>query len=144
MPEFIDQTFALYMAIGFAAQMVDGALGMAYGLTATSFLMASGVSPVTASATVHFAETFTTGASAVSHHHFGNVHSPLFKRLVIPGMLGAALGAYVLTSIPGDTIKPFVAAYLVLMGLYVLAKSLKEIVPIHVEKRVGPLGFLAA
>ena len=141
MPEFIDQTFALYMAIGFAAQMVDGALGMAYGLTATSFLMASGVSPVTASATVHFAETFTTGASAVSHHHFGNVHSPLFKRLVIPGMLGAALGAYVLTSIPGDAIKPFVAGYLVLMGLYVLAKSLKAIAPIHVEKRVGPLGF---
>ena len=93
MPDFIDQTFLLFVLIGFAAQMIDGSLGMAYGLTASSFLLAAGVPPAAASATVHMAETFTTGASAISHHSFGNVHSPLFKRLVIPGMLGAALGA---------------------------------------------------
>jgi uncharacterized membrane protein YfcA len=114
---------------------------MAYGLTATSFLLAAGLPPATASATVHFAETFTTGASAISHHSFGNVHSPLFKKLVIPGVLGAALGAYVLTELDGDVLKPYVAGYLIFMGLYVLVKSFAEINPIHVQKRVGPLGF---
>jgi len=141
MPEFIDNQFMLFMLIGFAAQLVDGALGMAYGLTATSFLLAAGLPPATASATVHFAETFTTGASAISHHSFGNVHSPLFKRLVIPGMLGAATGAYILTELDGDVLKPYVAAYLILMGLYVLVKSFAEINPIHVSKRIAPLGF---
>lgn len=141
MPEFIDNHFLLFMLIGFAAQLVDGALGMAYGLTATSFLLAAGLPPATASATVHFAETFTTGASAVSHHSFGNVHSPLFKKLVIPGMMGAAIGAYVLTELDGDVLKPYVAGYLIFMGLYVLVKSFAEINPIHVQKRVGPLGF---
>ena len=141
MPDFIDQTFLLFVLIGFAAQMIDGSLGMAYGLTASSFLLAAGVPPAAASATVHMAETFTTGASAVSHHSFGNIHSPLFKRLVIPGMLGAALGAYVLTALDGDVLKPWVAGYLALMGVYVLAKSLREINPIHVEGKVAPLGF---
>lgn len=141
MPDFIDQTFLLFVLIGFGAQMIDGALGMAYGLTASSFLLAAGVPPVAASATVHMAETFTTGASAVSHHSFGNVHSPLFKRLVIPGMIGAGLGAYVLTELDGEMLKPWIAGYLVLMGIYVLLKSFREINPIHVEKRVGPLGF---
>ena len=144
MPEFIDNQFLLFMLIGFAAQLVDGALGMAYGLTATSFLLAAGLPPVTASATVHFAETFTTGASAISHHSFGNVHSPLFKRLVIPGMLGAAIGAYILTELDGEVLKPYVAAYLIVMGLYVLVKSFAEINPIHVTKRVAPLGFFGA
>ncbi len=132
------------MLIGFAAQLVDGALGMAYGLTASSFLLAAGLPPVTASATVHFAETFTTGASAISHHSFGNVHSPLFKRLVIPGMLGAAIGAYVLTELNGEVLKPYIAGYLMLMGLYVLVKSFAEINPIHVTKNVAPLGFFGA
>jgi uncharacterized protein len=141
MPEFIDNQFMLFMLIGFAAQLVDGALGMAYGLTASSFLLAAGLPPATASATVHFAETFTTGASAISHHSFGNVHSPLFKKLVIPGVIGAALGAYVLTELDGDVLKPYVAGYLIFMGLYVLVKSFAEINPIHVQKRVGPLGF---
>lgn len=141
MLEFIDNQFMLFMLIGFAAQLVDGALGMAYGLTASSFLLAAGLPPATASATVHFAETFTTGASAISHHSFGNIHSPLFKKLVIPGVLGAALGAYVLTELDGDVLKPYVAGYLIFMGLYVLVKSFAEINPIHVQKRVGPLGF---
>jgi uncharacterized protein len=141
MPDFINDTFMLYMLIGFAAQLIDGALGMAYGLTASSFLLAAGLPPATASATVHFAETFTTGASAASHHRFGNINADLFKRLIIPGMLGAAIGAYVLTAIDGDVIKPFVAGYLALMGLYVLLKSMREILPVIVQKRVAPLGF---
>lgn len=141
MPDFIDQAFLLFVLIGFGAQMVDGALGMAYGLTASSLLLAAGVPPAAASATVHFAEIFTTGASAISHHSFGNVHSPLFRRLVIPGMIGAGLGAYVLTALPGEAMKPFVASYLALMGIYTLLNSFREIAPIHVEKRVGPLGF---
>lgn len=144
MPEFIDNQFLLFLLIGFAAQLVDGALGMAYGLTASSFLLAAGLPPATASATVHFAETFTTGASALSHRSFGNIHSPLFKRLVIPAIAGAALGAYVLTELDGEMLKPFIAGYLILMGLFVLVKSFAEINPIHVHKRVGPLGFFGA
>ena len=141
MPEFIDNQFLMFLLIGFVAQLVDGSLGMAYGLIANSFLLAAGLPPAVASATVHFSGTFTSGASAISHHSFGNVHSPLFKRLVIPAILGAALGAFVLTEINGDALRPFIAGYLVLMGLYVLVKSFAEINPIHVHKRVGPLGF---
>jgi uncharacterized membrane protein YfcA len=144
MPEFMDNQFLLFALIGFAAQLVDGALGMAYGLTASSFLLAAGLPPVTASATVHFAETFTTGASAISHHSFGNVHRPLFKQLVVPGVLGAMMGAYVLTALNGDVLKPFIAGYLILMGMYVLLKSLTEIRPLHVQKRIAPLGFFGA
>jgi uncharacterized membrane protein YfcA len=141
MPEFIDNQFLLFMLIGFAAQLIDGSLGMAYGLIANSFLLAAGLPPATASATVHFSGTFTSGASAISHHSFGNIHSPLFKKLVIPAVIGAAIGAYVLTEINAEALRPVIAGYLVLMGLYVLLKSFAEINPIHVHKRVGPLGF---
>lgn len=111
------------VAIGFAAQAVDGALGMAYGVTSTSFLLGAGVPPAAASGAVHIAEVFTTGFSGASHLRFGNVDRQLFRRLVIPGVIGGVTGAYLLSSIDGALIKPFIAAYLLLMGLYILRKA---------------------
>lgn len=133
-----------YLVIGFLAQLIDGALGMAYGLSASSCLMAVGVPPATVSATVHMAETFTTGASALSHHHFGNIDRKLFRRLVIPGMIGAAVGAFVLSSLPGEEFKPVVAAYVLIMGIVVFLKAFRAIPPVNVASHVAPLGFVGA
>ncbi|MBI5079934.1 MAG: sulfite exporter TauE/SafE family protein, partial [Chloroflexi bacterium] len=89
--------------------MIDGALGMAYGVSTTTLLLTLGVSPAAASASVHLAETFTTALSGASHFGFGNVNWFLVKRLIIPGIVGAVIGAYILSSVEGDVIKPFVS-----------------------------------
>src|SRR3989338_11194060 len=107
----MDDIFFLFILVGFIAQMVDGALGMAYGVSATTVLLMIGVPPAAASASVHAAEVVTTGASGLSHLKFGNIDKALFKKLLIPGILGGVLGAYVLSSLPGDKLKPFVSAY---------------------------------
>ncbi len=121
------------LLVGLVAQMIDGALGMAYGITANTFLLASGVPPGAATASVHLAEVFTTGFSGFSHWRFGNVDKALFKRLVIPGVIGVVLGAYVITSIDGNVIKPYVSAYLLLMGGYILYKALRHVSKKHRE-----------
>ena len=88
----------VFAAVGFAAQMIDGAIGMAYGLSATSVLLTLGVTPATASASVHAAEVFTTGASGLAHWRLGNVRRALVLRLAVPGVLGGVAGAYVLAA----------------------------------------------
>ena len=130
-----------FIAAGFAAQLIDGAMGMAFGVTASSILLSMGLPPATVSATVHAAECFSTGASAVSHKYFGNIDKVLFRKLVIPGVIGAVVGAYILASLPGDSIKPFVAAYLALMGLFIIFKSMKAIETRLVRTGVVPLGL---
>jgi hypothetical protein len=117
---------------------------MAYGVSATSFLLALGLPPAVASATVHTAEVFTTGLSGVSHHYFGNVDRRLFRRLVLPGVLGAALGAYVLSNLPGERFKPVVAAYLLLMGVLIILRVFKTVPPVEVADHLLPLGFFGA
>jgi uncharacterized protein len=97
-----------FIAIGFAAQLVDGALGMAFGQISSTLLISMGVPPATASAGVHTAETFTTGVSGISHIAHKNVDWRLFFRIVIPGIIGGVLGAYVLTQIDASTAKPIV------------------------------------
>lgn len=134
----------MFVAIGFLAQMVDGTLGMAYGLTATSCLLSFGLAPATASATVHSAEVFTTGLSGVSHHYFGNVDRALFRRLAVPGIIGAVIGAYVLSSLDGDRIRPFVAIYLLGMGVLILVRVFRRVPPASAGKHVGILGFFGA
>ncbi len=127
------QTFWSAVAVGFFAQMIDGALGMAYGITATTFLLSAGASPAAASASVHIAEVFTTGLSGISHVKLGNVNKSLFLRLLLPGIIGAILGAVLITQFDGEVLKPFISAYLLLMGLYILSKAYR-----HVKQRKEP------
>lgn len=130
-----------YVLAGFLAQLIDGALGMAYGVTATSLLLSIGVTPVAASATVHAAECFTTGASALSHKAFGNISRFLFRQLLLPGILGAMLGAYVLLSLPGEKLTPYIAAYLLFMGLFIFLKAFRQSPPRPVTTQLTPLAF---
>lgn len=135
--------FALYIAAGFVAQLIDGALGMAYGVSASSMLMAFGVPPAATSAIVHAAECFTTGASAVSHHAFGNVDRFLFRRLLIPGVIGAVIGAFILSEF-GDVLKPWVSGYLIVMGVVIITKAFIRVPPRTVTSHLIPLGFIGA
>lgn len=116
----------LFVAVGFAAQMVDGALGMAYGLTATTVLLSLGTTPAVASASVHVAEMFTTAASGAAHWRFGNVEKRFLARLAIPGVVGAIAGAWVLTSFPAAKVRPFVALYLLVAGTLVLVRGIRQ------------------
>ena len=132
----------LYVVIGFLAQMIDGAIGMAYGVTATSVLLSAGVPPATASACVHAAETFTTGASGIAHWKLGNVDRQLLWRLALPGAVGGAIGAYLLSEFDGDTLKPYISVYLLVLGLVIIWKALVRR-PLEAPKprSVAPLGF---
>lgn len=136
--------FGWYVLAGFLAQLIDGALGMAYGVTASSLLLTFGLPPAATSATVHAAECLTTGASAVSHHAFGNVDRTLLRRLLLPGILGAVLGAYVLVQLPGDALRPYVASYLLLMGGVIVLKAFRPFPPREVTTHLAPLGFFGA
>ena len=137
------------VAVGFFAQAVDGALGMAYGVTATTFLLGAGASPAAASASVHIAEIFTTGFSGVAHLKYGNVNRRLFLRLLVPGILGAVLGAIFITQFDGRVLKPYVTVYLLLMGVYILSKAFRKLrartdEPAHVGKLAAFGGFVDA
>ena len=130
-----------FIAVGFAAQMVDGALGMAFGVINNTLLVFLGVPPALASASVHAVETFTTAASGISHVAHRNVDWKLFRRLVIPGMIGGALGAYVLSNIDAKDAKPFVMAYLASIGVYLLYRAWRGRVEPREPKIIEPLGF---
>jgi uncharacterized protein len=136
--------FLYYVLAGFVAQIIDGALGMAYGVTASSLLISFGVPPAATSATVHAAECFTTGASSISHHAFGNVDKFLFRRLLIPAVIGAIIGAYILSSFPGDALKPYISGYLIIMGVVIIAKAFMQFPPRNVTSHLVPLGFFGA
>jgi uncharacterized membrane protein YfcA len=113
-----------FIGIGFAAQLVDGALGMAFGVINSTLLMsAMGVPPAAASASVHAVETFTSAASGISHTLHRNVDWKLFLRLMIPGVIGGAIGAYLLSNIDASVARPFVMAYLAAIGLYLLYRA---------------------
>ncbi|KAF2507919.1 sulfite exporter TauE/SafE family protein [Flavobacterium zhairuonense] len=136
-----DENLLAFFLIGVFAQLVDGALGMGYGATSTSFLLAYGVSPVLSSTAVHVSEMFTTGASALSHHRFGNINKKLVKHLLIPGVLGSITGAYLLSDvIDGDIIKPFIAVYMIILAVVIIRKALRKSL---VKKKTKKLGVLA-
>lgn len=145
----IDTSFYLFMGAGFIAQLVDGAVGMGYGVTSTSILMSMGVNPAAISGSVHTAEIFSSAASGYSHYKFGNVNKKLFKVLVIPGIVGAIAGAGALVWLGdkyGNMIKPFLAAYCLLLGIRILYQAYKREKKIKKVKRAGWLagagGFL--
>lgn len=135
-------TLLSFIAVGFAAQMVDGALGMAFGVISNTLLLSLGVPPAVASAGVHTVESFTTAVSGISHAIHKNVNLKLFLRLVIPGMIGGALGAYVLSNIDGEVAKPFILVYLVGIGLYLLWRSMRYPPRERTPKIVEPLGLV--
>jgi len=139
--------------IGLFAQLIDGALGMSYGVTSTTLLLTAGVAPAVASASVHLAEIGTTLASGTAHWRFGNVEWPVIFKLAIPGFFGAFLGAVVLSSLSAETAAPVISGILILLGIYVLFKfaradSRSEDRPSGATKRIrgiflAPLGIFA-
>ncbi|MCD7035786.1 sulfite exporter TauE/SafE family protein [Metabacillus sp. GX 13764] len=141
----------VFIIVGLLAQLIDGSLGMAYGVTSTSLLLAFGVVPAAASASVHLAEVVTTAASGISHLKFGNVDKEAVYKLIIPGSIGAFIGACFLSSISGDLAKPYISIFLLLLGLYVLIrflflvkeeKEIKEKLSLS-KKGAIPLGLIA-
>jgi uncharacterized protein len=137
-----DQQFLWFCLAGFIAQLIDGTLGMAYGVSCSTILLQLGISPAVASASVHTAEVFTTGVSGLSHLYFKNVDKNLFLRLAIPGIIGAMIGAFLLSKVlDGDMIKPFIAGYLLILGIIILIKSIREPLFKDEVKQVTPLGF---
>lgn len=125
----ISPNFYLFVLGGFIAQMIDGALGMAYGVSASTFLLSFGVPPAAASASIHTSEIFTSGVSGLMHLKFKNVNKKLFRTLLLPGIIGAALGAYVLSSLEeyNNYLKPLIAIYTLYLGVLILFKALKGV-----------------
>ncbi|MEA2984387.1 MAG: uncharacterized protein QOD94_641 [Alphaproteobacteria bacterium] len=136
--------YILLGLIGFAAQLVDGALGMAFGVISTTAMLSLGVPPAQASAIVHTAEVFTSGASAASHIYNRNVDWRLVARLGIAGVAGAVLGAWILSNLDAAVVRPFIAGYLVLVGLFILFRAWQGIPARDAPAPwIGPIGFVA-
>ncbi len=145
----LDKNFPLMLLAGFLAQMVDGALGMGYGVTSATIMLSAGVSPAAISGSIHTAEMFASGASGYSHYKFGNVNKKLFKALLIPGVIGAILGAILLTKLGQSHIeylRPILAAYTLFLGIRILVSAFRTQRPQKKFKRYGALagagGFL--
>lgn len=132
---------AAFIAVGFVAQLIDGALGMAFGVISTTLLVSLGVPPAAASAGVHAAETFTTAASGASHIYHRNVDWRLFARLAVPGVIGGVLGAYVLTQVNAHVARPFVLAYLASIGVYLIWRGFHYPPAQRSPRIVEPLGL---
>lgn len=137
------QEFLLFAAVGFAAQIVDGALGMAFGVISSTLLLSMGTPPAVASASVHAAKVFTGTASGLSHLAHGNVRWSLFWPLAIGGVIGGVAGGVLLTSVDGDIIKPWVLGWLALMGVVILVRSAREVrLRLVAIKGAVPLGVV--
>jgi len=142
-PDF--KIFLLYVLVGFGAQLIDGALGMAYKVSSNTFLLSVGIPPSIASASVHIASIFTSLVSGLSHLKFGNVDKKLVLKLTIPGMIGGGIGAYILAKlVNGEKAVPFISAYLVIMGIIIIVKSFKmnELHRRFRSRFVMPLGLV--
>src|SRR3989338_11263570 len=142
--------YILIVLFGFIAQMVDGSLGMGYGVTSTSLLLSVGFSTALASSIVHFSEIFTTFASGISHFKLGNVDKKIFKYLAVSGVIGGALGAYLSVKLQNAAIiRPFVSGILLMMGVLIILKNIRlDISETNYKvpriRRLAPLGFFAA
>ncbi|MBN8577318.1 MAG: sulfite exporter TauE/SafE family protein [Cyclobacteriaceae bacterium] len=142
--QVVGPDFLLFVLGGFIAQMIDGSLGMAYGVSATTFLLSFGISPAASSASVHTAEIFTSGVSGLTHLRFQNVNKKLFKSLLIPGMLGAVAGAYILFSLEAYNyiIRPLVAVYTLILGFAIIRKAV--LMQIRKKRKTKNVPALAA
>ncbi|MHB1151264.1 MAG: sulfite exporter TauE/SafE family protein [Eubacteriales bacterium] len=135
--------FIIFLSVGIIAQMIDGTLGMAYGVSCSTFLRLANIPSAIASASVHFAEIFTTLVSGISHFKVKNVDKKLFMSLIIPGVIGGVIGAYLLSSIDDTYISPIISIYLIIMGVIIFLKAFKK----NQNKReigrgVYPLAFI--
>lgn len=142
--EYINQQFLFFMLAGFLAQLVDGLLGMGYGVTSATCLITAGVNPVSVSAAIHTSEIFSAGVSGYSHYRFGNVNKKLFKHLVIPGVIGAILGAAMLVLLgetAGDWLMPIIALYAMFLGFKIFSRAFQNGTPNKKIKRVGWLAW---
>ena len=136
--------YVVFAVIGFVAQLIDGALGMAFGVISTTALLSVGVAPAQASAIVHTAEIFTTGASAASHLWHRNVDWRLVRRLGFAGALGAILGAWILSNLDASAARPFISFYLLIMGMIIIYKATR--IPVLRDAPAAwtaPTGFVA-
>lgn len=130
----MDWTILLFVLAGFLAQMVDGSIGMAYGVSSNSLLLSFGVPPAAASASVHTAEVFTTLVSGVSHWKLKNIDKKLFLSLVIPGVIGGVTGALILSNLEIGILQPLVSVYLIIMGVRIIYKAFKKPIEKKLEK----------
>jgi uncharacterized protein len=139
----VDDSWLLFFLVGLLAQLIDGALGMAFGVTATTVMLSFGTAPAQASAMVHIAELFTTAASGASHWWHRNVDWTIVRRIAIPGTAGGILGATVLSNVDGKIIAPFVTVYLALMGVLILARAMRRLATVEPTRRGMPvIGFI--
>ena len=138
----MEESFWWIVAIGFVAQIIDGALGMAYGLTATSFLLSLGYSPAMASATVHLAEVATTGFAGTAHYFARNISWTLVARLAAAGCVGGLAGAWLLSSGVGELLRPVVSLYLAAMGVLIVVRAFRAAMPPSPLRRILPLGMI--
>lgn len=136
--------FLTFVIAGFIAQLIGGALGMGYGISSNLLLMSFGVPPAVATASIHVAELFTAGASGFTHWKLDNVDKALFQRLAISGVIGAVVGAFLLTQIPGQIIRPYIAIYLLVMGLVILYKGFRKAQLRPITTHIAPLGMVGA
>jgi len=143
----VDPFFYYFLVAGFIFAMVDGAIGMSYGVTSTTFSLSMGIPPASASTAVHISEILSCGIAGWMHHRMGNINKKLFKLLVIPGIIGAVLGAYLLSSLEHYSMytKPIISLYTLSLGILILSKAFN---PFKRDKNVNnkitkirPLGF---
>lgn len=134
---------ALLVAVGFLAQIVDGSLGMAYKVATSTVLLSLGLSPPVVSGSVHAASSFTSCASGLAHLHLGNIDRKLMLRLVVPGAIGGACGAFALSNIAGELLRPWISTYLMLLGGFILWRAIqpRKSIP-GLPRGVAPLGFV--
>lgn len=137
----MDSSLPFFIVAGFIAQLIDGTLGMAYGVSCSTLLLSIGIAPAVASASVHTAELFTTAVSAFCHIKEGNVDKEFLTRLLIPGVIGGIVGAYLLSQINGEVIKPWISCYLLFMGILILYKAARKAIPEPKKTNLIPLGL---
>lgn len=138
----MDPSIIVYIIIGFLAQIVDGTLGMAYGVISSTVLVSIGLPPTVSTASAHTAEIFTSGVSGLSHLRLGNVDSKMFRQLLVPGVIGGVLGAYIFTAVPGEKLRPLVALYLLIVGLVIVGRALRKAPAAEVRTKLFPLGII--
>ncbi|RPJ50613.1 MAG: sulfite exporter TauE/SafE family protein [Methanobacteriota archaeon] len=137
----MEQDIVFFILVGFIAQAIDGALGMAYGVSSMSMLLTIGIPPAAASASVHASKVFTNLASGISHWSFGNVDWALVKKLCLPGMIGGVIGALLLTTISEEVIRPFVSVYLIVMAIIIFRKVVLKKGNTEAHTHLFPLGL---